>query len=36
MMASPETAALRARKYGFEPTDDVLDYDVERGLIIAQ
>lgn len=36
MMASPETAALRARKYGFEPTDDVLDYDVEQGRIITK
>jgi len=36
MMASPETAALRARKYGFEPADDVLDYDIERGRIITK
>ncbi|HEY4584866.1 MAG TPA: hypothetical protein VIG84_00585 [Brevundimonas sp.] len=36
MMASPETAALRARQHGFEPAEGVLDYDIERGRIIAQ
>lgn len=36
MMASPETAALRARQHGFEPSEGVLDYDIERGRIIAQ
>jgi len=34
MMASAESAALRARNYGFEPAAGVLDYDVERGRII--
>lgn len=36
MMASAESAALRARNYGFEPADIVLDYDVEQGRIIAK
>lgn len=34
MMASAETAALRARQHGFEPAEGVIDYDVEQGRII--
>ena len=33
MMASAESAARRARQYGFEPGGRVLDCDVATGLI---
>ncbi len=36
MMASVETAAMRARKYGFEPAEVVLDYDVDKRRIVPE